>query len=521
MSEADAPGGQHGFVKTSAKVTAVKLVTAVVATFAIILIAYQFGISPETDALFLGRILPLLIATQMSRAFSVAIVPIVTKQLGLDNVIQTREVMGLFLFVMPLILLVMVAVFNVLATPLINLVAAGLDPEARAIATDVTRILSLAILFLGSASVLEAFLNAHKQFLLPEMLSVFYPLGTVFGALFLSDQFGILGVSMGTLMGTFVMFILSLVIVVRRYEVRPRVAFVGAGDLLKRAGKQVLPVIWGGSVGQLSNVVARSLAAGLGPGTVSVLSYGYRICTSTPFFLGLSIGKVILPFLSQHAEQGEEEKFRNTIVRFLRLMLFLFVPITVMLVVLRIPVISVLLQHGQFSVENVNRTASVVAYFAPGIAFTAVNIVVMRAFFSLEQARVIFRSASVFLVVCVTLSYVLSRSMGVEGLALAYSLALGLQMCLILFWLHRRVGGLITPGLIKDVARLVVIALIAGGVLMLGLTQVGAVSGVLPSLLVVLLGGFGYLAMYIVTLGLTGLREARAVMVFVRRRVGL
>lgn len=521
MSETDASGGMRGFVKTSAKVTAVKLVAAVVSAFAIILIAYQFGVSTETDALFMGRVLPMLIAAQMSRAFSISIVPIVTKQLGLNDQARTRDVMGLFLMVLPSILLVLVLACYLLATPLINLIAAGLDDQARLIATDVTQILSLAIFFLGSAAVLEAFMNAHKQFLLPEVLGILYPLGTVFGALFLSGSYGVLGVPMGTLMGTFAMFTLSLAIVMRRFKVRPRVVVDGAADLLKRAFKQVLPVIWGGSVGQLSNLVARALAAGLGPGAVSVFSYGYRIYTSVGFLLGLPIGKVMLPFLSQHAEQGEEKKFRNTIVTFLRLLLFLFVPITVMLVVLRTPVVSVLLQHGEFSVENVNRTASVIAYFAPGIVFTAVNMVVMRAFFSLEQARVIFKSASVFLVVCVTLSYVLSRSMGIEGLALAYSLALVLQMCLILFWLHRRVGGFITSGLIKGVSRMVVIAFVAGGMLMFGLDQVGSISGFLPSLLVVLLGGLGFLAMYIVALGLTGLREARAVMVFFRRRLGL
>lgn len=521
MSETDASGGRRGLVKTSAKVTVVKMVSAVIAAFAIILVAYQFGVSTETDALFMGRILPVMFATQMARAFSISIVPIVTKQLGLNDQARTRDVMGLFLLVMPSTLLVLVLVYNLLATPLINLVAAGLDDQARLIATDVTRILSLIIFFLGSAAVLEAFMNAHKQFMLPEILAVLYPLGTVFGALFLSGSYGVLGVPMGTLMGTFAMFILSLVIVMGRFKVRPRVFVNGAADVLKRVFKQIIPVIWGGSAGQLSNVVARMLAAGLEPGAVSVLSYAYRIYTSTGSFLGLSIGKVMLPFLSQHAEQGEEEKFRNTIVTFLRVMLFLFVPIAVMLVVLRTPVISVLLQHGEFSVENVNRTASVIAYFAPGIALTAVNIVVMRTFFSLEQGSVIFKSASVFLVVCVTLSYALSRSMGVEGLALANSLALGLQMCLILYLLHRRVGGLVTFGLMKDVSKMVVIAVVAGSVLMLGLDQVGAISGFLSSLLVVLLGGLGFLAIYVVALALVGLREARAMMRFLRRRVGL
>ena len=241
---------------------------------------------------------------------------------------------------MPSILLVLVLACYLLATPLINLIAAGLDDQARLIATDVTQILSLAIFFLGSAAVLGAFMNAHKQFLLPEILAVLYPLGTVFGTLFLSGSYGVLGVPMGTLMGAFAMFILSLAIVTRRFKVRPRVVVDGAADVLKRAFKQVLPIIWGSGAGQLSNLVARALAAGLGPGAVSVFSYGYRIYTSTGFVLGLPIGKVILPFLSQHAEQGDEEKFRNTIVTFLRMMLFMFVPITVMLVVLRTSIIQ-------------------------------------------------------------------------------------------------------------------------------------------------------------------------------------
>jgi len=500
----------RNLVRTSAKITLIKLITSIAAMLAVILVAYRFGVSSDTDALFLGRILPLLVATQLSRAASITMVPILSKQLASVDPSRIHGQFTFLLIMMGGILVGVVALYNLLAESLIGLVATGLSVESRALAVEITHILSAVILLLGFSAVFEAYLNAHQRFLLAETISVVYPLGTVFGVLALSGPLGIHGVPIGTLAGSFAMVLLMAAAVRRAGGLRWTHSWNGQRAVLTRAGRQIAPVLWGGGAGQLSNVIARALAGTLGAGEVSVFSYGYRICSSAPFFVGLAIGKVLLPQLARQAGPEDHAQFRVTVTAFLRVMWLLFVPVSLLLIALGEPLIAAFLAHGAFEYDDVLRTASVVVCFAPAITVTGVNIVMMRAFFSLEQSRIIFRSATVFLIVAVGASIGLVGALGIEGLALAYTFALTVQMLFVTSVLQRQVGRFLGAPQLVFALKVVGAAVIAGLLARAPTLAVASPYGFADAALLSLSGSLIYVLVYLASLWVLGVEEGCA-----------
>ena len=430
-------------LKTTLKVTMVKLVGGLLGLVSIILIAHRFGAGPQTDALFVGRIIPLMLATQFGRALSVAIVPIFTETRMTEGPEACSALTGQFFIPLGLFLMLVVSAYCFFAPFIMRVIGSGLDAETLELCNCLTRILSISILFGGGFSLLEAFLNVHRVFLVPEMVAGLLPLGTILGVLVLADVFGIAGVPIGTVAGGALMFLLVWFFVRIRFKIRVLRPFNDLRAFLRRALVQIVPVLWGSSAGQISVAVGRALATVLGPGRVSVLSYGHRVCGSFPFVWGLAIGKVLLPYLSEQAATKEKDDLHTSVVVFIRLMLLLFVPYSAALITLSTPITVLIFGHGAFADADVCRTASVISCYAPAITFGAVNVIAMRTFFSLEKATVIFKTSTMFLVVCVGLSFILMPGMGVNGLASAYSLAMFFQMYLTLFFLGKEIGGFI------------------------------------------------------------------------------
>ncbi|MDY6970920.1 MAG: lipid II flippase MurJ [Thermodesulfobacteriota bacterium] len=459
--DAEEEGGKKGsIIKTTLKVTIVKFVGGLLGLIAIILIAHRFGAGPQTDALFVGRIIPLMLATQFGRALSVAIVPIFTEARMTEGSEACGTVTGQFLLPLGLFLGLFVIAYYFLSPFIMQFIGSGLDAETLKLCNRITRILSVLILFLGSFSLLEAFLNVHGVFLIPEMAAGFLPIGTIIGVLVLADFFGIAGVPIGTVSGGALMLLIIWFFVRRRFNIRVLRPFDDLYSFLKRAFVQIVPVLWGSSASQISVAVGRSLAAFLGPGKVSVLSFGHRVCGSFPFVWGLAIGKVLLPYLSEQAVTRERDDIHASVMAFIRLMLLLFIPYSAALITLSMPITVLVFGHGAFADADVCYTASVISCYAPAVTFGAVNVIAMRTFFSLKKASIIFKTSTAFLVVCVGLSFILMPVMGVNGLASAYSLGLFFQMVLTLFFLGKEIGESIW----RKVSIFALKALIAAGV---------------------------------------------------------
>ena len=131
---------------------------------------------------------------------------------------------------------------------------------------------------------------------------------------------------------------------------------------------------------RLNVIVDRVFASALGEGYISALTYADRIIQIPTMILTVALGEVLLPKLSQHVSAGEIDHFSRRFWHSLSVIGFSIVPMAILLVLLRQPIIQVFFQRGAFDSTATQLTGVAVLFYGIGMLVFSINLMV-RVFF--------------------------------------------------------------------------------------------------------------------------------------------
>jgi putative peptidoglycan lipid II flippase len=170
-----------------------------------------------------------------------------------------------------------------------------------------------------------------------------------------------------------------------------------------------------------------------------------------------AVATAALPTFSAQAAQGRLEEMRTSLATTLRGLVFLCLPASLGLALLRRPIVSLLFERGAFDAQSTELVTWPLLWYAAGLLGHALVELVSRAFYALQNTRtpVIIGALAMGLNVAFSLTFsAWFARRGLQphgGLALANSLATGLECLALLFLMRRRLGGLdlgrLRPGL--------------------------------------------------------------------------
>ena len=103
---------------------------------------------------------------------------------------------------------------------------------------------------------------------------------------------------------------------------------------------------------QVSILINTQLAALLGDGRISWITYADRLMEFPTARLGVAVGTVLLPTLARHGGEGDETQYSALLDWGLRLTVLLAVPAAVALWLLALPLVSTLYQYGRFGASD-------------------------------------------------------------------------------------------------------------------------------------------------------------------------
>ena len=172
--------------------------------------------------------------------------------------------------------------------------------------------------------------------------------------------------------------------------------------------RSTTPLVIGAAIYQINIFIGTILASLLPTGSVSYLYYADRIVELPLGVFAIAVGTATLPSFSEQVAQGRFEELKRTIAFSLRIILFITIPATVAMIMLRNPIISVLFQRGEFGVQSTLLTAQALLCYAVGLwAFSIIRIIV-SAFYSLQDTGSPMKAAIVALIVNVVFFGVMS-----------------------------------------------------------------------------------------------------------------
>ena len=191
---------------------------------------------------------------------------------------------------------------------------------------------------------------------------------------------------------------------------------------------------------------------------MSVLTFAQRLYQFPLGVFGVAVATVIYPLLAAQADN--RQAFTNTVRRGLRLVLFIGIPASAGMLLVRNDLVAVLLQGGNFGTDDTHRVAFVLAGYATSIwAYCSVQVLT-RGFYARNDLVTPVRLAMLTVVANLALNLVLIWTPLREA-GLAWSTAAcGMGQALILWVLLHRSAGDVFSGVLTGACRSVFAALV-------------------------------------------------------------
>ena len=303
-------------------------------------------------------------------AFSQAFIPVLTEykttRAHAEVQILISRVFGCLAMVMSLL-----TVFAMVIAPaIIYIYAPGFhdDPAKFALATDMFRLTIPYLLFMSLTAFASSILNSYGKFTTPAFAPVLLNVAMIAGALWLTPymQTPIMVLGWSVVAAGFLQLAIQIPELWReKLLIPPKVDFKHEG--VDRIMKLMLPAIFGMSVTQINLLLNTIWASFMQDGSVSWLYSAERMTELPLGLIGVAIGTVILPSLSERNAEQDQTKFRAMMDWAAKIIVLVGFPASIALFMLSTPIIQALFQRGAFTLEDTQMTALALQCMSAGV----------------------------------------------------------------------------------------------------------------------------------------------------------
>ncbi len=356
----------------------------------------------------------------------------------------------------------------VLAPWIIRLYTVGVPAGQRQIVEDLAsfflRWFMPQIVFYGIGAVATGLLNAHRRFAVPMFAPILNNLIVIatfltFNAMSHPGQAVLatgpqkLVLAVGTTLGVVVMTV-ALWPSLRRLGFRFRWQRGWMDEAVVRIAHLAKWVVIYVVANQLGYLVVLILAARVKGGYTAYAAAFMLFQLPHAIFI-VSVFTALLPAMSARWVDGDRHAFRELLARGIRWTAVIVVPAALGYLVLAVPIVRLLLQHGAAHSRSTDLVAGVLVFFSLGLFSFSTFQLLLRAYYSMQDTRTpaLVNIAAVCLNVLVDLVLVLALGMGVRGLALGHAIAYTFGSIGLLALIRRRLGGLDGSRILSGLSR--------------------------------------------------------------------
>ncbi|MDD3773855.1 MAG: murein biosynthesis integral membrane protein MurJ [Patescibacteria group bacterium] len=455
--------------------------------------AVKFGASAELDSFFAAFRLPdLMFSLVIIGAFASAFIPVFMElklkgkeKLGFKLISKLTNLVIVLWVVSSLIILIFAPYF-------VKLVAPGFSGVEFDRTVFLTRILLLSPLFLGLSNIASSTLNSYKRFFLTALAPSFYNIGIILGALFLTPRYGITGLALGVILGAFLHF-LTQWLGLKSLNFKYSFDFNFFTPKVKEIVKLAVPRVFTNSIYQLNLWVQTAAASFMIGGSISALNFAQNIQGLPVGLVGVALSSAIFPTLTEIALLGNHKEMRQKIIKALKIILLVIIPMSLFLIILRAQAVRLILGAGHFDWYDTQITASVVGYLSISLFAQCFVFLLNQSFFAYKDTRTPLKAAliafflNIFFILLFSNRSDFSLHLGIKGIALAFSLASMAEAGILMLCLRHKIGGFI-KGIMRYGFLIAVFALASGLIVQASKTYLGTVLDLQYTIYVLLQG---------------------------------
>ncbi len=399
---------ENGIVNAAFILMVLVLITKVAGLLFNSMSAGFLGAGPYNEFLFASNIPEIISASILLGAISASIIPALVEareEKGHSvflNVFSTLVNTSLLLFSVIAIIIAVTA--GELMPWMIEKVIRPVDPPSSEELSNIIlmmRVLMIPQIILGISTYISSSLNVMQRFVVPQLAPLFYNFGRILAIIALVP---VLGRSpwvlvWGTLLGAVFHLLIQLPLAIKL-----NIKYLPVIDLKNKYFHSVLklglPRIAGLSAEQIAYGADRFIAYGLIGYSLTAYELSIRLVVIPISLFGMTFATAAFPALSRAYIKHDMVRFKEVFLRVLNQIFFLALPVTSMLLVLRLPITRLFygIFGGNFTWEYTKLVAWGVMFFALGITFEALRSFIYRTYYALHNSTIPLVSA-IFVVI--------------------------------------------------------------------------------------------------------------------------
>ena len=425
------------------------------------ILATGFGASAELDVYFAAfRIPDFLFNVLIFGAISSAFIPVFAGYLANKQKDVADRVGSVVLTAATALLVVAAVLAWIFAPQLAPFIAPGFTADQLQQVAELSRVMLLSPIFFGIGGIFGSVLHSHQRFLAYATAPLLYNLGIIGGAI-LAPDFGLVYLAWGVAAGAFLQMLIQLIAGLRTgFSFRPSLNLRHPG--VRRIFWLMIPTTIGAAILQINLLIETVIASTLQHGSLSQFFLATSLSMVPVSVVGASFATAVFPVLAKAASTRQTPLYVENLVTVIRKILFVIVPVSIAIMLLRAQIVRLVYGAGQFDFEDTRFVTSLLGILAVSLFAQALIPLMSKAFYAIRNTKTPVVIAGVSMLVNVVLAIPLSAQLGVIGLAVAFSFASIIQLALLFFFLSGKIPAIEDRAMLSAITRIVFASLVAG-----------------------------------------------------------
>lgn len=432
---------RHKILKSSFGVAIATFVSRILGLARVMLEARVLGGGADASAWGFAFMLPNVFRRLLGEgALGAALIPLISHHESEHGIEKVRKELGVIFFVLGFILAVIVVVVSLFAIFCGDLFSA---PYIK-LAFKITPLVMPYSFFICLIGIAGAVLNTRRVFFLPALgaliLNILLIGALGFFAYYKSVNFiAILNTLSYLVLISGVIQLGLMIILMIYYQIFPNFkwATIRKKVVVSELFRMALPGLIGGAALQVSLLVDRAIALGLGAEALPSLNYTERIIYLPVGIFAISIGSVLMADMSRAAANKNYDEMIDDLIFSLRHVVFVCLPMTFFIIVFRREIITALFFYGKFTESNVAETAWAMMFYTMGIPFFCATKVIVPIFYARKNFTLPMKVSLFAIVLNIILNFILMIPLRQGGLALATVISAIVSNLLLLYYFKR------------------------------------------------------------------------------------
>ena len=401
-----------------------------------VVVAHQFGAGDALDAFLIAFLLPSFAINVVAGSFNTSLIPTFIEIREREGREAAQQLFSNIMVFSTVLLIAVSAILGLTAPYVLPILGSGFVPEKLIQTCSLFYLLLPLLLISGLVTIWAAVLQAEERFALAAAAPVMSPVMTVVAILTFGSVLGIYALVIGIVGGsTLEAALLAWGLKQHGFSLIPR--WHGMTPPTSQVVKQYGPMVAGAFLMSSTILVDQSMAAMLGPGSVSLLSYGNKVVAFILGIAAVAMSTSIFPHLSRMVADQDWGSITGTMRTYLRLIFLVSIPASALLAYFSEPLVRVIFEGGAFTQMDTYNVARVQAMYVLQIAFYLSAILFARLISAMKGNWVLMCSAILSLPLNILLNYILMKYMGVSGIALSTSVVYAFSLAFLSIMSYR------------------------------------------------------------------------------------